>query len=318
VYFSTCHGEPALEARAPESLARLRAALERDGFEVATWDPVSAGGVPADCDVLAVVGPRQPFRPADLDAVRSWVAAGGRLIAAPAVDELERGLESGAGALLFRYGMILTPGIVCEAVTNQLGERIDGLPECATLVIGEAGMHRSNPLTEPLRRRGRRVQFRFSPSFRRGGLAGGDLLEELVSSPPDCWRELPNDRGQLDFAFDRGREERGRFPLIMLARKAAPLDAGPDAPPDWRVLGIASATFLTTELSVNQDFLLNAFNWLTERDYRVRVSPRDPRVSVLDVRRGSALSVLSYVLWIGLPGLCLAVGATIAWRRRRG
>ncbi len=314
VYFSKGSGEPSLDGTNSTDLSRLRRALEQDGFEVEVWEPADGGGVPEDCAVLGLIGATQPFPPGTLERVREWVAQGGAVIGAPAFDEVERGGAGGIVELLAGYGMLAEPGIVCEAFVDPAGRSAEGTPYCSQILVGEGGLSPSHTLTEPLRRRGRRVQFVQTQAFRRGEPGG---LIDLVTSSKDSWRDLPLLDRRYDYALDPRVEERGRQRLCMLAELSSgtPLEDG--TMKKGRVLGVASAGFFSDGLfPVNKDFLLNAFNWMASREYRVRVSPLERGESRLDLARSSALPVLSYALYLGLPGLFMAIGLVIAWKRR--
>ena len=65
----------------------------------------------------------------------------------------------------------------------------------------------------------------------------------------------------------------------------------------------------------NESFARNAFNWVADREYRVSVAPRDPRMERVDGE--AAVFVVQVALW-GLPLLSLALAAVTAVLRRRG
>ncbi len=329
VYFAAGHGEgDPMGTTTATDLGLLRNALLQDGFEVEPWDAARDGPVPTDCEVLALIGAHQPYLVEELEAVREYVAGGGRVIAAPSFEDFEMEVEErasgapgdaeeapdGLAGLLSGYGMLPQPGIVNEA----LGGRVEEDYRCASLSIGESGLNRSHAITIPLRQHDWRVQFSFTHSFGRGELGRGGSQEDLISSPPNAWRDLrdPSLPGAIrDHRFDRTREERGRWSLC----KVAYLRGGGARPEDeGRVLGIASAGFCGNLLfSGNRDFLLNAFNWMAARDYRIQVQARDAATSHLDVARGWEITLLSYLLGLGLPGASILVGIVVAWRRRR-
>lgn len=323
VYFSTGQGEPSLFGTLATDLGQLRATLERDGFEVLEWDPAATPEIPADCDVLALIGSTQPFPPDTIEHVRAFVKGGGRVIAAPDLRAVDQRARGGVLELLETYGMDSVPGLVCEPVTDVNNQPADGFVQCSQFYVDEAGFSRSHPLTEPLIRRGRRVLFSATNAFERplDIAVDGTLRQTLISTAPDAWRDLETQLGN-DFAFDMRTEERGRLALAMLAEvSVARAPAGSDSPDSTlrkgRVLGFATSSFLLDGLiSNNRDFLLNAFNWMAEREHRVRVTPLQKGTAFLDLERGSALPVLTYGLWLLLPGACIAMGAFLAWRRR--
>lgn len=320
VYFATGHGEPELEGTDVGDLGLLRVALEQDGFEVLRWDGAGGGPVPEDCAVLALIGGDQPYSPRELDAIRAYVADGGRVVGAPSNREVLDPF-AGVGSILKSHGMVPQAGLLCLPITDRLGRELDGVPECARVIIDGSGLSPSHPLTEPMRRRGLRLEFSLAHTFRRGGLGPGGILLDLVHGPAEAWRDLPDANGRPDFHFDAGVEAKKRERLVMLAelgnQASSAAGDGDGALTEARVLGISSASFLTNgTFAVNREFLVHAFNWMGERHYLVPVAPRDPGVSVLDVRRGGALAWLNYGLMLGMPGLCVAIGLVVAVRRR--
>jgi len=316
IYFSTGQGEPSLEDAEGGGLAGLARVLEEDDFEVLTWNPAKTPEVPADAVALALIGPNQPFPPGTLDAIRAWVKQGGRLVAAPSLESVERAATGGVVELLTSYGMVPLPGLVCEPLRDAMGRAVAGDSRCALLRVSDEGMSASSPLTEPLRRRARSLDFAFMSAFRRGGYVGGSLLELVVSSR-ESWRDLAVQPGQYNYLRDRG-ETPERLNLIMYLELASGQKREGGEVKKGHVLGIGNAGFLSNSLiETNKDFLVNAFNWMDEdRNYRIRVSPLPRPESRLDLARSSALPVLTWTLYLGFPGLCLSVGLFLAWRRR--
>ena len=132
-------------------------------------------------------------------------------------------------------------------------------------------------------------------------------------SPEGSWRDLPNDRYQYNHVPEPEREERGAVSLALAAQVEAPA-GGAQA----RIVAIGSPSALADgRYAYNRDFARNAFNWLVDRDVRIRVSQRDPFESRIDVRRGPEFVRSSWFALAVLPGLCVAAGLFTAWRRRR-
>jgi hypothetical protein len=316
VYFAKGHGEPPLEGADPEGLARLHAALERDGFAPAEWDPAVQPNVPADCEVLALIGARQPYQERTRAAIAAYAEAGGRVLAAPHLSELDEERAGGIAELLGAspFGVRTRKGLVCQPFVGYAGEKVDGSEQCAWLLIDERGMQPGHPLTEPMRARGRRVQFTYTPSFDTEGLqTDSGLVLPLVSSPLDSWRDLDG-----DFRFNPAKGERRERHTLVTAKELRGGPGADGAPARGRLVAVASAFFFTdASLDVNRDFALNAFNWLAEREYGVRVAPLARSESFLDVQRSRARPVLTYGLFFGLPGVCALAGLVVFLRRRQ-
>jgi len=315
VYFTEKHGEPPLTGSAPEGLGRFAAALRVDGFEVATWDPLVEPEVPAEAEILCLAGASQPYPERTREAIARWIQDGGQALVAPSQRELEQPLEQGLASLLAKFGILLRPGIVCQPVRGLDGLPAEGLPECATLVVDDAGMTPGHPLTEPLRMRQRQVQFFESGAFEAGGVeAEVGVLLPLVSSGKESWRDLPPRRDRR--ADPAAGEVRGKQTLVTVKQMAA--RKLPDGSVrQGRILAIGSANFLANALfDTNRDFALNALNWLAERDYRLAVRPLPRGESHVDFEHPLARPLLTHGLGLLLPGVFLAIGLVVFLRRR--
>jgi len=324
IYFSAGHGEADPNGSEARDLGQLTTELTRQGFIVDTWEGAVDGPVPDDCDLLAIVAPEQPFTDREREYVSTWVDAGGRLLGAAERDFSDE--EGSVGRMLRRYGMILKRGLVCMPVLDYLGNPTEGLPECMDFRVSDRHMNSSHEITQPLVERDRKLRFVYSRSFDYGGPPEGGLLLELVSSPAESWRDMPDANFTLDFSLDNNRETTGRFRLVMVSTFPVVNQAGEPAElldseglaREARVIGIASPFFMANNaFSTNRDFLLNAFNWLAERDFRVGVASRDPERSLVDITRGADMAVIFHSTLWGLPAVFGLLGVVTFLRRRR-
>ncbi|MFT5284896.1 MAG: hypothetical protein ACI8TQ_001055 [Planctomycetota bacterium] len=321
IYFSKGHGEANPFGTENVEFGLLSTELRRQGFGVSTWEGAVDGPVPADCDVLAIIGPVQPFTSAETEYVTNWVNAGGRLFGAT-----EDRFNEEAGtvtSILRRYGLLLTRGIICVPVLDYLGNQVEGVPQCSDFRVSGRGLSSEHPITRALVERDRKVRFVFGRSFDFGGAPKGGLLLELLNAPQDAWRDLPDGNFALNYVLDNNRETTGRFRLGMVSTfpvaKSVDDPSGAEAPKrEGRVIGVASPSFLSNStFSTNRDFLLNSFNWLAERDFRVGVTTRDPEQSFIDLNRGSDVSVIFHSSVWGLPAIFGLLGVVTFFRRRR-
>ena len=85
-----------------------------------------------------------------------------------------------------------------------------------------------------------------------------------------------------------------------------------------RVIALGAPDVFSNEiLGRNRDFVMNTFNWLAQRDYRLVIRPREVERRVLDLTNTSALTVLNVLAFGVLPGLCAVLGLVVAVARRR-
>lgn len=323
VVFTTGHGERDLERTDPGGLARLERELEGDGFKIVRWDIEKQGSLPADCTVLAIVGPEQPFTAGELVKIQEFMESGGRLIAAPGSTD-SAGPESLA-ALLERYGVHpVMNGLIARPIAQPDGRELTGVPQCAEIIVWKDGMAAQNPVTTPLWRAGRRISLPFTRSLKRGNAPPGCIVLDLLRSGDDAWRDVADARDpqRFDWSRDPG-EDTGPFVLAMQAKfppsKPVPeaRATGPGSRPESSVLCVGSSAAFANELvDTNRDFLLNLFNAAAAREYRVNVSKKSPITRRLDVSSGNALSIVNFAAVIVLPGISLLLGLWTAWKRR--
>ena len=100
VLFTAGHGEPRIDDFSPAGLGDAARALKQDGYKVGAFLSVTSQ-IPVDCSVLAVVGARMPFSATELNAVKTFLAHGGRLLVT-----MDGNVRSGVGPLLESYGIL--------------------------------------------------------------------------------------------------------------------------------------------------------------------------------------------------------------------
>ncbi|MAB80884.1 MAG: hypothetical protein CMJ89_16175 [Planctomycetes bacterium] len=320
IYFSEGHGEASLEGTTTDGLSGLKRLLERDGFVVESWDPEdSANRVPEDAAVVVLAGPRQPLGEETSAAIGAWVEDGGRLLVAPHGEELEERFDHGVVRLMSGWGMIAKPGVVCQPIIDPTGVKVTGYPQCAIFRIAENRMDHTHEVAQLERKHNRKLSFANTPAIEARVVEGGRFPTRLIVVPPDSWVDLPDPDGFYDWSFDRGTEEKNtNLALLCTLELGASKVSGATNVRRARIVGAASVGLLSNGyLDANRHFVRNLFNWLAEREHRLRVSPRDPQASHLELQRSAALPILTYTLWVGFPGACLVMGALLGWRRRR-
>lgn len=313
VVFSRGQGEPSIEPGEEQGLARLAVALEQEGFQIGEWDPQRDGALPEGTDILVLAGPEQPFPPGAVVALDNYLASGGRVLAAlgrkfnESPDSLEQWLEG--------VGILPRRGLVCGFVQNPLTGRIDdGVVESAQVWTRGRNASSSHPATRKLHERDRSTVFTYTRSFDRGRTPAGGLLQELLTSPKDTWRDLPGtDGGVPNYRWDADRESLGQFALAMFAEVPG---TNPERYGRVQALGTVIA-LLDESFETNRDLLLNSFNWLADREFRVRLAKRRETRPTLDVDDAGTLSAVRGLALFGLPGISLILGLALFFRRRR-
>ncbi len=321
LYFTSGHGERALFGAAANSatesrdLGGLAAALGDDGFEVERFEG-KGQALPADCAALAIVDPSLAFGENELGPIYAYLDAGGRVLLSGSHVFFDG--PGSTRAIAAHYGIELGSGYVAEPIASANGPVV-GAVQCANIYSRSDGLQARHPVTESLSRFDRAVVSTLARPVSRKSQIANVALTELVFSSKEAWIDLPDESGTYDWKPDRVREAAGkRFGLAYAAQIALAGETKPSAEQrQGRLIVLGSPEFLSTsQLSINKDFALNAFNWLAAREYRLSVAPREEERRALDVRQeGNLLTLRSLALFL-LPGICLILGL-VTWQLRR-
>lgn len=309
VLFTSGHGEASIESGEPRALAAAADLLGRDNFALETWSSLGQAAVPADTDLVVVAGPTDPFLGSEVDALATYLEAGGRLLLLldPMLQPDGALADTGLEPLLAAHGLVVQPDLVIDPA-QQLP--IYG-PE--TIFTASYGSH---PIIEPLV--GRPVILSVARSVRRATtVPDGILVDELILTSPEAWAET-----DLSTLPDVRRDEgEAAGPLALGAALAWPADA-PASPADGRqarVVILGDSDFATDEQiyqGTNSELLLGAFNWLIEREALVAIAAREPQQMKL-LLSASEVRTLYLLALVVLPGAAVVAGIFVHVRRRR-
>jgi ABC-type uncharacterized transport system involved in gliding motility auxiliary subunit len=318
VYFTVGHGE-----RETDSADRLRgynaitAALGNDNFAVAPLPLIQQQQVPEDATVVIVAGPTTDFLAPEIDAMKRYVARGGKVLAL--IDP-----PPAAGAdlpnlvgFLKEWSIELGTDVVVDA--SGIGQLFGG--DASVPVVLNYPAH---PITDNF---GVMTAFPHARSV-QAGQGGTHTPQPLLETSQQSWAETDlKNFAAGNVEFNEGGDRRGPVSVgVAVSAPAAeppapPLagNASPDAPkPESRIVVIGDSDFAGNNalgIQGNQDLFLNAVNWLAQQEDLIAIRPRDAQdrritLTADDQQRVFLLSILV------IPGLVFAGGVYSWWRRR--
>jgi gliding motility-associatede transport system auxiliary component len=284
--------------------------------------------VPADCSVLVVAGPQADLLPPVAEAVRAYVAAGGKalILAEPPLKKATPNLD---GML---RGWNLEPGDDVVVDVSGMGQ-LFGAGELTPMAV-EYPFHEIT--------KGFRVMTAFheARSLQAGTApAPGITAQNLVQTSEASWAE--SDLGlkapvQADAKDKKGPIALGAVATVPVAAPPSPMpppeaspspgaspspEASPEATPparEGRVVAIGDADFASNALlgfQGNRDFFLNAVAWLAEDADLIAIRPREPEDQRMFLTQTQQQSI-AFVALLLLPGLFVALGVWTWWTRR--
>jgi ABC-type uncharacterized transport system involved in gliding motility auxiliary subunit len=325
VYFTQGHGEKDTASSDRTGFSAIAQALSNDNYAVEKVVLAQAGSVPADATVLVIAGPQTDFLQPEIDAVKAYVAKGGKVMvlldpqpdpSAPAKPLLNAFLREWA----------IEPGedIVLDA--SGIGQLLG-----TDASVPVAANYPSHPITTgfqlmtayPLARSIAPVE----------GGANSRFAQSIVETSAQSWAEkdlvgLAKGGGRVELNADKGDKQ---GPISLGAAVSAPAADAPAkepaegaAPetstqkPESRIVAIGDSEFATNSVlgvQGNRDFFLNTVNWLAQQEGLIAIRPKEPEDRRLTLTADQQWRIMMLSIFL-LPGVVFASGI-YTWYRRR-
>jgi ABC-type uncharacterized transport system involved in gliding motility auxiliary subunit len=303
LYAITGHGEPEVtDVQTPAGLGGLALLLKDHGVTLLPLLLATAPVVPDDAAALILAGPVKALLPHEVDALRAYLASGGRLLVL-----LNPGVDAGLAPLLADYRLSLDDDmIVDKEEVAFLGARLGVDP-----LVEDFPPH---PITNGFRQRIILAQARSMTIRVEGGVAGV-VTQPLARTHESAWGEMgwremmSTGRVQQDEADKSG-------PLVVAATALAkiPSDQAKEArlvlvgDADWIANGNLGGFF-------NKEFLSNVLHWLTGSEDLIVAPAKTLRASRLDMTEADQRNLFRFGVLL-LPEVLL-IGGVVAWLRRK-
>jgi ABC-type uncharacterized transport system involved in gliding motility auxiliary subunit len=317
VYFLQGHGEKDTANSERGGYSAIAAALGRDNFGLDKLVLAQQPDVPADASVVVVAGPRTDLFGPEIDALRRYLARGGKILFL--LDPPEAADEAPLAntlALLREWGIEVGTNVVVDA--SGVGQLLGTGPEVP--VVASYPSHpivdRFNLITAyPLAR---------SVTAIAGG-TNGRLAQGFLETTARSWAEVDIARlmktGEVEPEETKG-DRRG--PITIGAAVAVPATDAPVAEggngrkPEARVAAIGDSDFVSNGalgIQGNKDLFLNAVNWLAQQENLISIRPTEPEDRRVTITADQQRLVNWFSLLV-IPGLIIGTGVYTWWRRR--
>lgn len=331
LYFVQGHGERSAEDSERSGYSTIAALLASENFATDKLVLAQQRQVPADATVLVIAGPKEDFFAAEIDALKAYLAKGGKALFL--VDPRERADSpelTNLSALLKDWGIEIGDNVVINVPSDvQLkdGEAIDvgalaSLPNSdGTFVL--AAKYDPHPIIEGFRVLSAYRLARSVSAIASG--SNGHTAQNLVETTDTSWAETDIKRltssGQV--AREPGKGDKAG-PVSIAAAVSSPVSEAPASGsdgqprPETRVAVFGDSDFGSNGLlgfQGNHNLFMNTVNWLAQQENLIAIRPRDPedRRVTLTARQQSFIRLLAIFV---IPGLILAAGVQSWWRRR--
>jgi hypothetical protein len=338
ICFSEGSGERSLSDGAERGYSGAKAALEKNQYQTQSVLLAREPEVPSTCTVLVLASPERDLLPHVADAVRRYVAGGGKALVMtdPPVKQGQPHLD----ALLADWK--LAPGKDMVVDVSPMGQVFGTGP--LTPIAAQYPYHE---ITKDFRLM---TAFHTARSLKAATDGpSGVSAQNLVETAPASWAETDLTLKE-PIQMDAGKDTRGPVSLgavatvpvttpspapaaspaadVAASPAASPAAASPspsaspseEAPPpkEGRVVAFGDADFASNQLlsfEGNQDFFLNTVAWLAEDADLISVRPREPDDHRLFLSAQQQQTIWYTSRWL-IPGAFVFAGIMSWWRRR--
>lgn len=303
LYVVSGHGEPDVESFAPEGMGTMVGLLEDQGFTVESLSLFTAGSIPDDATVVALIGPQGPLDPEEVEALRGYVEDGGALfVARDVVDNEGRDLAEADGfneylgdvwGITFRNDAIIDQDLA--AAGQAFGLEFLGAQYGASAII-----------TNDLQQFGTRFSLARSVAAEA---PEGIVHSPLVSTSPNAWGET--DLAALSQGIATPDEVDAQGSLVIGISAERPDDGA-------RIVAFGDADFVlnaTLMWGGNSILFANALNWLADDEVSIELAPRESVQRQLNIPDQQLRMMRLISTWFG-PLLMAVIGFTV-WTARR-
>ncbi len=315
VLFVTGHGEHHIEDYEPHSgYSALARTMRLDNIDVGSLSLTEAGGVPKDCDLLVIAGPRKPFHKAEVALLDRYLSTGNNMMIL-----LDAGYTVGLDPLMEKWGLRI-PGnrVVERTLVLRLGENgVSPLPGTGEeLYIRRYGAH---PLTKRLKDITTVLYVPTAVLPLEGAEPQGGAPEDrplvtvLAASSENGWMEASSEEEPPK--YDADRDVRGPIPVAAAVEKGSIKDVKVELKAT-RLVVIGDSDFIVNERASggNEDFFMSALNWLLEREALMAVGPKlyDKARLEMDDRQAT----WAFVILVGILPASVAILGLGVWFMR--
>lgn len=309
-YFLAGHGEKnPLNDEAVAGYSQFATLLQQNNIQVETL-VLGANGVPPDCQLLIIAGPRNRYEPKELEQIDDYLDHGGRLLAL--LNNIGR---SGLERVLANWGVQVDDDLVFD--TQTTGKSQESIPSNVDMVVTNYPTQ-GHPIVRPL------LQSRLHLFLARS-VDSLPTAKQDADAPRVDVLAASSQSGVAMYDIRDGtaypnplRDRHGEIPVIVAVEKGSVQGISPDRG-STRMVVAGDSTFLGNQLIdslANRDFALLAVNWLLDRSRLMGgIGPRPIKEFRL-VMTQTQITAVRWILLAGLPGSVLLIGVLV-WLRRQ-
>ncbi len=282
----------------------FKSILEQNSIRADALSLLGTNAVPANCNLLIIAGPKEPFSASELQKIDQYLSQGGRLLALFKFDpsrfnrQTGRVPPCGLEGILEKWGVDVGDSVVLDPENSVRGEGYD---------ILVSGFSETHPVVNPLISSG--LQMIQPRKVGRLGTrvqsADAPRVDELAFT------------GRGSFTSSQPRRHQS-YPVMVAVENT--IRGVSTERSSTRMLVVGDSLFLANgfiEEAANRAFAGYAANWLMDRVQLLQGIGPKPIGQYRVVMTKAQTQTTRWLLLAGMPGTVLFLGALV-WLRRRG
>ena len=303
IYFIQGHSERDLDSTDRAGYDRVKKQLENEIYQVKTLLLMQKMEIPVDCSLLVVAGPKHDYLPQEVDAIRKYVADGGR-----AMFMLDPGVDlPNLSKLLADWNVTAQHDLVIDA--NPVAQLFGTSPTMPLIV-----KYGSSPIVEPLARTA--TLFPFTRSFAVGKeYKAGVTDESLCETSAESFGVADYNSKMQTVSYHAGKDIKGPLTVAVSGNLTG---SGGEKKADGRFIALGTSLLAANVylgFQGNRDLFMNMINWLSAEEDLISIRPKPPDAQRLNLT-AQQMDRIFYLSLIGLPLLIVAAGTIVWWQRR--
>ena len=298
ILFLTGHGEKNLNDSQPSGLKILNQALADSGFILKEWSFIQQGQPDKKVSLIASIGPRRSFLPAEINWLKEYLSKGGSLLLS--LDPKEKhGLEG----FLKGYGLIFNNNFIL----SQLGVLYGGPTRALGVVFDK-----NNPITKKIPAK-QAVFFETASSLDVEPSAFDKFKFSYLVRTHDQSFTAP----QLKRDVKIGRLESLTMALSASSKSASSSDKDKKKERKFQLVLFGDSDFLSNRYiydGANRDLAVNSFVSLAGEEELVSIRPKQPKGTKISLNQSQKMGLI--LVYIILPLLFLMISLWLWYKRR--
>ncbi len=295
-YLLQGHGE-----LAGDNIHWFESAIKGEGYNLEYLNLAQNNGVPEDADLLIIAGPTKDYSLDELWYLTQYTDNGGRILVLMRQFYNENGIVN-LSAYIESLGVKVNNDVIIDPERNYFNDPVTIIPQ-----------YKDHSIVRKLHENGLYLLMPGSLSIEKSRfVTENDTFEPLLETSSKAWGEtnLSDNDIELDENDNKG-------PLTVAAAITRPV--GLLGQKQMKAVVIGNTVIATNELINEQgniDFLVNAINYIQDKEQLISIRPKNRVMEPLTLQ-GNQGTLLYMIFVVAIPAAVFITGLIIFIRRRR-